>query len=158
MGYLKQTATSDVRALAPVRRTVSPCIQPSPLPVLDLCLESLGVFWVNEVHDPCFLHHRALTSFLHGRGGETGTQMESTLSRLFSNYTLETNQPEHCFLISRTKQIEHGLEDPGGHTLPSGTPQRWASILFAHSLPPGSDGQAPSDCRRLSAGEKSRHV
>lgn len=33
-----------------------------------------------------------------------GTRMESTLSRRFSNYTLETNQPEHCFLISRTKQ------------------------------------------------------
>lgn len=30
--------------------------------------------------------------------------MESSLSRRFSNYTLETNQPEHCFLISRTKQ------------------------------------------------------
>lgn len=42
--------------------------------------------------------------FLMVEGGEAGTQMESPLSRRFSNYTLETNQPEHCFLISRTKQ------------------------------------------------------
>lgn len=60
--------------------------------------------WVNEVHDPGFLHRQTLTSFLHSWGGEAGTQMESTLSRRFSNYTLETNQPEHCFLINRTKQ------------------------------------------------------
>lgn len=44
------------------------------------------------------LSHRILTV------GGGATQTESALSRRFSNYTLETNQPEHCFLISRTKQ------------------------------------------------------
>ncbi|KAK2903974.1 hypothetical protein Q8A73_010631 [Channa argus] len=38
---------------------------------------------VNEVHDPDFLHRQTLTSFPHGRGGEAGTQMESTLSRRY---------------------------------------------------------------------------
>lgn len=37
-------------------------------------------------------------------GGGWHSDGESTLGRRFSNYTLETNQPEHCFLISRTKQ------------------------------------------------------
>lgn len=52
------------------------------------------------VQDPGLLRHHFLTV----KWGEAGTQMESSLSRRFSNYTLETNQPEHCFLISRTKQ------------------------------------------------------
>lgn len=70
---------------------------------------------LNKVYDPGFLLQQALEPFPHGRmevvveggrggGGEAAAQTESGLSRRFSNYTLETNQPEHCFLISRTKQ------------------------------------------------------
>ena len=92
------------RALVMVGCTALPGEYSLHLLVLQLCLVSLGVFWINEDHDPGFLHHQALTLFPHGQRGEAGTQMESTLSRRFGNYTLETNQPEHCFLISRTKQ------------------------------------------------------
>lgn len=83
MGCLKQPASRDVRALAPVWCTIPPCEWPLPLLVLHLCLESLGLFWINEVHDPGFLHHQALTLFPHGRGGEAGIQMESALGRRF---------------------------------------------------------------------------
>lgn len=64
-----------------------------------------GNFGVNLVQDLSFLHHQALTSFPHGQAGR-GWHSDGKLSlgRRFSNYTLETNQPEHCFLISRTKQ------------------------------------------------------
>lgn len=86
----------------------------------NLSILFLGGERLNRVYDPGFLLQQALATFPHGRrevefcvtgrggrdggGGEAAAQTESGLSRRFSNYTLETNQPEHCFLISRTKQ------------------------------------------------------
>lgn len=58
---------------------------------------------------------KLLPHFLTVKWGEAGSPMESSLSRRFSNYTLETNQPEHCFLISRTKQWCMVWRAPGGH-------------------------------------------
>lgn len=105
--------------------------------ILRLCSEILGsFFWggrLNKVYDPGFLLQQTLEPFPHGRmevvvegrrggGGEAAAQTESGLSRRFSNYTLETNQPEHCFLISRTKQQCTG----------------WTTLEVTHTPPPHS--------------------
>lgn len=108
---------------------------PSPRPSSLFGILGSFIWWcggLNKVYDPGFLLQQALEPFPHGRmevvveggrgggGGEAAAQTESGLSRRFSNYTLETNQPEHCFLISRTKQQCTG----------------WTTLEVTHTPPP----------------------
>lgn len=86
---------------------------------LPLCVHLCWSPW--KCWSPAWFKTRAfcitklLPHFLTVKWGEAGSPMESSLSRRFSNYTLETNQPEHCFLISRTKQWCMVWRAPGGH-------------------------------------------
>lgn len=87
--------------------------------------------------------------------------MESSLSRRFSNYTLETNQPEHCFLISRTKQWCMVWRAPGGHISVS-NPARSAFREPPSSPPsphlPDQTNRFPGDHRCTPARERSRRL
>ena len=97
--------------------------------IIILSATSMRLFGVNKVGDLRHLHGISLSlslllslslslSLLVLMVGVSGSLTGSSLGRQFGNYTLETNLPEHCSLISRTKQQRVNWRTAGVSALP----------------------------------------
>ncbi len=98
---------------------------------LHIC--SLSVY---EGHFFSTQGHRLLPLYsLCGESRAAGTHLETSHNRLHGNYTMETNQLEHCSLISWPKWLENAPKGSCSEEVPQLLVETFTTWLFClHAL------------------------